>query len=165
MATRPTQESLVPPLVHIRRREDERFRDPTDSAMLVELLSDGTQTLAQPSRHPSGEQYEWERQEGQPAVVTAEELSRSVRHLAAATLLAKHYPAKGSRHHACLALAGALLRAGWSRDSVSTFVWAVARAAGDDEVDARVRNVETTAARLEEGHDATGPTYLGRNRG
>ena len=40
---------------------------------------------------------------------------------------------EGSRHHAALALAGVLLRAGWDEEDAEDFVCDVARAAGDEE--------------------------------
>jgi hypothetical protein len=59
-----------------------------------------------------------------------------------------------------MALAGGLLSAGLSVDDAKRFVEAVALAAGDDEVDDRVKAVETTAARINAGEPVTGWTTL-----
>lgn len=77
-------------------------------AMLVELRGGGGQTMMPPSIHPSGELVTWE-SEGPPAQIAYHVLAAAVAKLAAAALLARHWPAKGLRHEATLALAGALL--------------------------------------------------------
>lgn len=135
-----------------------RFQDPLavpDAATLVELRGDGAQTIFPPSAHPSGEVVRWD-QDDAPAEVDAATLERAVRHLAAAALLTRHWPGRGARHDAALAVAGALLRAGWAADEVEHFIEAVALAAGDEETRDRVRTVASTAARLAEGGAATG---------
>src|SRR5262249_23262902 len=71
---------------------------------------------------------------GEPAQVALAELRRAARRLAACCLIARHWPAEGSRDQAAMALHGALTRAGWEPGQVENFVAAVAVAAGDDEV-------------------------------
>jgi hypothetical protein len=94
-----------------------KFVDPTDKkVMLLEYRGDASQTIFPPSIHPSGEHVEWVGGVmGEPAKVSVDELMRRVRALAAATLLARHWPAKDShmRHEVSLPLAGGLVRAGW----------------------------------------------------
>src|SRR6185437_52679 len=68
----------------------------------------------------------------EPARVTAATLRQPVARTAAAALLARHWPAKGSRDEAALALAGWLVKSGWTDDEVETFIIAVARAAQDE---------------------------------
>ena len=51
--------------------------------------------------------------------------------IAAAALVARHWPVKGSRHEASKALAGLLCRAGWDEPSAMAFIEAVAVAAQD----------------------------------
>ncbi len=126
-----------------------------DGEGLVELRSTGTQTMFPPSTHPSGERVRWE-QEGEPAEVTSEELVDACSKLAAATLLVLSWPPQGSRHHVSLALAGFLLRRGWTEEEAAQFIEVIAEAAGDEEVRNRVRNAVTTARRLLEGRPATG---------
>ncbi len=115
----------------------DKFRDPTKPSkdrrsMIVELRSTGVQTVIPPSRHPSGESYWWERN-GEPARVGGEELVGKVKRLAACALLARHWPAEGSRDDLAMHLAGGLLRAGWSQEEVDRFVTLAAQAAGDEE--------------------------------
>jgi Bifunctional DNA primase/polymerase, N-terminal len=133
-----------------------------DGKMLVELRSTGTMTVVPPSVHPSGELVEWQSNAGDATRLQAEELSRLVALVAAATLFALHWPAEGSRHDAALALAGGLLRVGWAEADAEAFVMAVAVAANDEEARSRVRDVISTAARIEAGASATGWPFLAR---
>jgi hypothetical protein len=139
-----------------------RFQDPLaapDDATLVELRADGCQTIFPPSVHPSGEVVRWDA-DGEPEEVDAATLARAVQHLAAAALLTRHWPGRGARHDTALALAGALLRAGWGEEEAEAFIAAVAEAAGDEETRDRVRTVASTVARLADGGEATGLTRL-----
>lgn len=134
-----------------------RFPDTRSSngrTMLLELRSSG-QTIFPPSIHPSGERIEWV-EDGEPNHVHPDELARAVRKLAAAALLVRHYPSKGERHNTSLALAGALLRAGWPEKEATHFIFAVAHVAGDEETADRMRSVTTTDRRLDLGQPATG---------
>jgi hypothetical protein len=129
--------------------------DPRGSAAcLVELRQDGHQTVVPPSIHPCGERYEWEC-EGDMGEVDARSLERAVRRLGAAALLARHWPAKGSRDTAALALSGVLARAGWDEPSSDHFVTTVAWAAGDEEYADRAKATRC-AARLREGKNTYG---------
>src|SRR5262249_11884450 len=76
--------------------------------------------------------------------------------LAACSLLARHWPHKGSRDAAAMALTGALTRAGWEVPAVERFVYAVAVAAGDEEARMRASKGDRTAQRVEEGERVTG---------
>jgi hypothetical protein len=53
--------------------------------------------------------------------VTLDELRKAVDEVAAAALLARHWPDKGSRDKAAVALSGGLARAGWGEDRISCF--------------------------------------------
>lgn len=146
---------VADPLVPTTRYQDPLASGDEERGVLVELRSTGGQTIFPPSIHPSGEAIRWEG-EGDPAEVDGRELLTQVGRLAAAALLARHWPAKGSRHDAALALAGGLLRAGWDEEAAEAFVGAVAQVAGDEEAAARPRNVSTTARRLASDGVATG---------
>lgn len=126
---------------------------------IVEIRSTGSQTVFPPSIHPSGEIIEWER-EGEPATVGADELYRAVARLAAAVIIAAHWPVEGARQNAAMALGGGLLRLGMDADEAKRFVESVARAAGDEETAMRVRTVDYTAAKLEADRPTTGWTKL-----
>jgi len=83
-----------------------------------------------------------------------------VENLAAATLIARHWPNQGSRNDAALALAGMLLQAGWHEDRVENFISLVAQAAGDEESDARKGAARATRKRIEQGNTFTGRPSL-----
>lgn len=55
----------------------------SDGAMIVEIRSDGAQTMFPPSIHPSGETVEWD-VDGEPAEVLASDLLAGAERLAAA---------------------------------------------------------------------------------
>ena len=91
----------------------------TDGSKLVELRSTGRQTLVAPSVHPDGDEYVWHSETGlKMAEIGAVELTRRLRELATAVLIARHLPPirtgteGGGRHDYALALAGFLLRSG-----------------------------------------------------
>jgi hypothetical protein len=97
-----------------------------DGSKLVELRSTGRQTLVAPSTHPDGDEYVWHAESGlKMAEVGAEELTRRLRELATATLIARHLPPirtgtqGGGRHDYALALAGFLLRPGRSEEDLT----------------------------------------------
>lgn len=135
----------------------EKFTDPTaqdkDRATLVELRSNG-QTIMPGSVHSSDETIEWD-SDGEPAPVNGAVLRDQVARLAAAALLARHWK-DGMRHDLSLALAGGLLNARWPVDRVEAFILSIARAAGDEEADDRVKNVQTTHDRIIADKDFTG---------
>ena len=131
-----------------------KFTD-TDGTMLAELRSSGSQTILPPSTHPSGEQIEWDR-DGDPTLIGGNELHKCVAHLATAAILVRHYPSKGSRESAALALAGGMLRGGLNENEVEDFIEAICHAANDEETRSRVKTVVHTSNRLKAGTDATG---------
>jgi putative DNA primase/helicase len=138
-----------------------RFRDPTgkgdnDRDTLVEMRGDGAQTLIPPSLHPSGELYEWGSPDVEPTAFAAGDLRRQVGKLAAGALIARHWPARGSRNDAALALAGGLLRGGWPAGKVELMIDAIAKVAGDEQAADRVAAVFYTAEKLREGNAVTG---------
>lgn len=128
-------------------------------ATLVELRTNGQQTLVPPSVHPSGVTVRWER-EGDPTTIDADALRAAVRRLGAAALLARHWPAQGSRNDSALALGGWLLRHDWSDDEATRFVREVARAAGDEEASKRAATVGATARALTDERPVTGAPSL-----
>lgn len=135
------------------------FRDPTDKKKLIEVRATSRQqTIFPPSVHrESGEIIAWSTRADHPFEVSAEELTQAVERLAAAALVARRWPrTDGSRHDIALALAGGLLRLGWSVEEAEVFVDAVAREASDDEVGDRVRCVSETASELRASRKATG---------
>ncbi|MDX2154678.1 MAG: bifunctional DNA primase/polymerase [Bryobacteraceae bacterium] len=120
------------PFSHYLYRSDppvrtQQFHDPLDGKTIIELRglkSDGTvglQTVVPPSIHETGEQVRFEQGfDGLPANIDADVLVSTVRKVAAAALLSRHWPTKGSRHQAFLALAGVLARSEWSIEDAKT---------------------------------------------
>jgi hypothetical protein len=106
-----------------------KYVDPTDGETIVELRGAkkeggcGFQTVAPPSVHrDTGEAIRMEVDaDGVPAVVNGEELNAIVAQIAAAGLLAKHWPDSG-RHDGELALAGALANGGMPEEDAVQFV-------------------------------------------
>jgi len=137
-----------------------QYRDPVKGGpirrdMLVELRSTGGQTIVEPSIHPSGEHIVWEK-EGGPTLIRGDELIQHVNRLAAASLLVRHWPNQGGRHHAALALAGALAHAGWDEEDAAHFIRAVVTVAGDPEAEDRIDSVRTSFRTVQSGNKATG---------
>src|SRR5262249_54550634 len=129
--------------------------------MLLELRGTGGLTVFPPSTHKEGEPIEWDRFDEEPALVRLEDLRQAAGRLAAAALLALHWPDKGTRDKAAMALHGGLARAGWAAEGAEAFVEAVAVAAGDDEVRMRAGKAARTAQKAEEGDKLTGwPTLM-----
>jgi putative DNA primase/helicase len=149
-----------------------QFRDPSDKAMIVELRglssdgSTGAQTIAPPSTHKeTGEAIRYEGGfDGVPANVEGDVLRVAVAQIAAAAVLAKHWPGAGHGRHDCeLALAGCLARAGWQLENAERFVLATYRAVPDHDGGAleRVRTaVQDTFDKHGRGAKITGFTNL-----
>jgi hypothetical protein len=97
-------ESWLPPTQHIFGRPGKptshrlyvapsartaKFVDPVGDEMLVELRSNGCQTILPPSQHPTGEIVAWE-QHGEAATISAADLSAACGKFAAAILVRKY---------------------------------------------------------------------------
>jgi hypothetical protein len=114
-------------------------------ARLVELRigggGKGAQTVFPGSVHESGEPVEWE-ENGEPATVDGGDLLARVKLIAAASLIARNWPAEGGRHTAALTVGGFFAHAGLSETRVATLTEAIARAAEDEEWKDRVRGAK-----------------------
>ena len=84
------------------------------------------------------------------------ELLTAVRRLATAALLARHWPKKGRRDEAAMALAGTLLRAEWKEEETCNFIESVAVAANDEEASTRASVVKSTKEKLDRREKTTG---------
>jgi putative DNA primase/helicase len=139
----------------------------TDGKMILELRcqakdgSVGMQTVVPPSIHESGEEIRFELGCGpMPANIDADVLLPAMARTAAAALLARHWPARGSgRHATMLALAGGLARAGWSEEEAKLFCRAIYHSLADPDRTAMNRSdteVQSTYKRKTNGEDFTG---------
>ncbi|MDQ3436717.1 MAG: bifunctional DNA primase/polymerase [Actinomycetota bacterium] len=146
-----------------------------DGNKLVELRSTGRQTLVAPSTHPDGDAYVWHTETGlKMAEIDGAELTRRLRELATAVLIARHLPPirtgteGGGRHDYALAVAGFLLRPGRLGEDLTLKVlkaaWDAKGWPGEKEKREAHRDLEgivpDTAENLEAGEEVTGGPAL-----
>lgn len=134
-----------------------RWQD-VDGKVLCEVRSTGGQTVLPPSIHPSGETLYWEHDRA-PAAVDPKGLVRSALLVATAALLARHWP-KGSRHVCAKDAAGFLAARDLDPREIEEIIKAAATAAGDDEIEDRVRVARDTAKQFASGGKTTGGPNL-----
>jgi P4 family phage/plasmid primase-like protien len=133
-----------------------------DGTMLAEVRSTKAQTLVEPSIHPTGERYEWDREGILEAVETpAEQLELLCTKIATAAAIARDLP-DGGRHHLAMALAGYVLRPGrLDEDTTLEILLAAWAAAGAREaVEDLRRIVRDTAKKISSGDAVTGGPTL-----
>jgi hypothetical protein len=116
--------------------------------MILEVRSTGGQTVFPPSTHPSGETVEWT-VDDQPAKVDWDTLLRAASKLAAATVIAANLE-KGFFHNARLCLAGALRKAGWSKDEACHFISAIMEVVEADGIEDLEGCIEDTYSKSED---------------
>lgn len=124
------------------------FCEDTKKATLVELRTNGDMTVFPPSIHPNGELVEWDTRDDRSPVDSAN-LIRAVRLLAVAAVVARYYPASGTRHDPFLCLAGALRQLGVTREEAEKIFVASAAVARDAKADDRLAELRTTYAKSE----------------
>jgi hypothetical protein len=140
-------------------KSTEEYRDPATNTKFFELRGSNHWSIWPPSIHPSGARITWDGDvdDTGPPRGTLAGLEKAAGKLAAACALTSAWPGeKSNRHHLSLAVAGGLLRGGWSVEEVEKFVEAVASAAGDEEVRDRVRNVQGTFEKIQHDEHVTG---------
>lgn len=143
----------------------ERWKD-VGGATLVELRSTGCQTVVEPSVHPDGDRYLWHHgtdtasDHPQMTELAREDLVRSCRSLATASLIARHLPPVGGRHDFALALAGFLLKDGRMKEEevlrLMDAAWDVVGGASDEARRDLVGIVRDTARNLALGAEVVG---------
>jgi hypothetical protein len=136
--------------------EDEGGEDNDTKQTLVEIRSDGRQTVVPPSVHESGEQITWREGAGDPAVVSAPVLRVSVITLAITVFLTKHWPkSEGTRQDYAMAAAGILCLHSFSEADTLRIIQVASRSANDDPADfpRRMQAVEHTYQFFREGKD------------
>ncbi len=110
--------------------KSKQYRDPLDSAMLVELRGTGAVSQAPGSRHPSGETYVYDT-DCEPVYMACDAAYTLAQRIAVASFFAKHWRA-GSRHDTAMYLAGWFRKQGWEQEETTLFIRAIYQAAKDD---------------------------------
>jgi predicted P-loop ATPase len=105
-----------------------------NKAVIVELRmgggGKGCQSVMPGSLHQSGEHYGWD-EDGERPEHNCATFKAAITKIAVATVLMRHWPARGSRHDAALLVGGFLARAGWTPDDIEHFVDALCRVHGE----------------------------------
>ena len=120
----------------------------------------GAQSIAPGSVHPSGEFYEWDKDNG-PAHVGYDELRTAVNRLAIASLLMRHWPAKGALHDCALGVGGFLARAGWQANEIEHLVYSICRVLpGVKEAKKHARTAAESVKALADGKQVYGLPWM-----
>jgi putative DNA primase/helicase len=121
-----------------------QFKHP-DYGTIVEYRANGGQTMFPPSVHPeTGEVLHFDSY-GEPAQVEAQVLLDAACDIAISSILIIRW-IEGSRHEKSLAVAGLLRKAGFSVARVKRIIKAVVSDSRDNELDDRLRAVDSTFA-------------------
>ncbi|MBF0442801.1 MAG: DUF3987 domain-containing protein [Oligoflexales bacterium] len=110
----------------------------------------GIQTVFPGSVHPSGEEIRWDKNIGL-GEVDAKDLIESCNRLAAACIILQNYPKTGSRHDFFLAVSGGLAKSGVTLENAKKLLEPVIMISGDEELDARLHDVDKTYAKFLSG--------------
>lgn len=138
----------------------QNFDDPgPPKARILELRIGGTngaQTVFPGSTHEdTGEAIVWE-ENGAPASVDGDDLTRRIHALAAYGLIARHWAALQLKHDAALVVGGFLARAGKNENEIGLAMEAIARAVNDPEWKNRRDAAKDAAKAFREGKKAFG---------
>lgn len=130
-----------------------------DKTTLLEIRINH-QSMAPPSIHPNGESVEWVAN-GSATEVDPALLIRSVRLLATAAIIARHYPGEGMRHLFVMPIAGMLRQLGIEEEDALKCIVAGATLAKDDEIDDdRVLIIRKTYSKSEDEPLAAAKTLI-----
>jgi hypothetical protein len=131
-------------------------------AMIIEIRSTGGYTVVPPGTWTSKDTARTENlivhKDRDLLNMAPDDLADAVRNVAIAALLARHWPAHGSRHVLIGPLTGFLLRGGCV-DALPV-VMAAAKIAGDSDLDDRRKSAEATVAKFRKGEKVTGGPTL-----
>jgi hypothetical protein len=132
------------------------------NGMIAEIRGNRCCTVFPGSVHPSGERVAFENSaDYTPGQATWSELKQAVKKIAIATVLHQCW-SPGCRHELALSATAFLARQGWSVEEVIKLIEAVATEALDEEVEDRLRCVETTFAAYGAGRAISGNESLFR---
>lgn len=127
---------------YIYRCEDaERTVRKDYKGTLIELRSDGAQTMIPPSVHPDGDRLSWLKLEATQEPAEYDTLLSWVNLIAASCLVMREYT-EGKRHWLSLGYAGLLRKAGYPNGTCELVIRAIADWASDTED--RISNVKST---------------------
>lgn len=115
--------------------------------------------VAPGSTYADGQPIEWiASPEANPlAEITPEDLTKRVRGLAGAALMARYWAdLEGDRHNVLLALAGSMVHAGWDHERVAQVLWGVVNVGRDPEKNDRKKAILDTVAKYQAGQPVSG---------
>jgi len=134
----------------------------THACKVVELRGTGGQTIFPPGIHESGEPIAWTQGDTAENIARARKnaytfasAKRKVGLIGFLAVMLRYYPGEGARDEFCMAVTGALIKAGYDEDDVRLYVHQLAKAAGDDEADKR-KKARRTANNYVSGNPITG---------
>lgn len=104
---------------------------------ILELRSNGGQTVLPGSTHPSGEEVRFAQDEGVGSP-PPDALKQGAGYLAAASLLLRNWES-GIKDDLATALAGVLLRSDWEPERVNKFIGIISTEAGDKDTQAKLK--------------------------
>lgn len=104
--------------------------------------------------HKSKETLVWESEE--LATITAKELIETATRCFGMALIALCWPEAGNRHEAGLALSGSLAHAGWSLEDAKKAIKALAAFVGDNKVEDRLKELQSSYEAHKASQKATG---------
>jgi putative DNA primase/helicase len=122
-----------------------KFNMPDSSECLVELRSDGTQTMLPPSIHPSGHKLQFSHINDSAPAVDYADLLVATQRIAACSVIARSW-SEGSRHQLALAFAGMMYKADFNQDLAENVVNTICNFTKDEEMADRLNAVTTTYA-------------------
>jgi putative DNA primase/helicase len=120
-----------------------QYQCPETGETLVELRSNGSQTMIPPSIHPSGHRLQFTFLDDTATALEFSELQVQVRKIAALSLIAKHWNV-GIRHSLALGVAGLLMKTGYEEAQVKKIISGICEVTADEELNDRLRAVEST---------------------
>lgn len=134
-----------------------------DGTMILELRATGTQSLIPGSIHPDGDRYCTEKVIPLKfAEMTPAQAESKLNRIASIAILARAYPAKGSRHDYVHALTGALARSAWPEEEIIELMDILLDSVGDvGDRGQRERTVRNTIEHERMGDRVAGWQSLG----
>jgi hypothetical protein len=136
-------------------KKTKRYETKSDGC-IIEMRSNGAQTVFPPSTHTSGEEIKYYI-DGTPTTIDAKKLETACRAIFIGTIIVGNYPTEGSRNDFWLAACSLVLKT-FQNDvrKAERFIQIVAKYAGDDEYTQRHSAVESTLRKMTNGEPYQG---------